>query len=264
MLDWGYFMNITEEEKEGIVDFYRACDEMIEGRFILSDTKVANILKCIVKSEVLYNLYSVCMKDFKFKSVLNRSLAENPSNGGYFVMPEEEKDIVAFVTCLLLEVDKKNINLQTFVTENFFSADGYNISYNNFALIVLVTFKTAVKNLIGVDENGNVLDVEDFQEEQIEMEEEPIETDKNTKILLANLIMNIQELHNGINDDSKIKYNDKEELLIVLKALDRAVHLEELLIINALLVPLEHSLKKNKKLNKMYENLKLLIADIYY
>lgn len=257
-------MSITDEEKENIIDFYRSCDEMIEGRFILSDTKVSNILKCIVKSEVLYNLYSVCMKDFKFKTILSRCLAENPANGGYFVMPEDEKEIVALVTCLLLEVDKKNINLQTFVTENFFSPDGYNISYNNFALTVLVTYKTAIKNLIGVDENGNVEDVEDIAGEQLEIEEEPIETDKNTKILLANLIMNIQELHNGINDDSKIKYSDKEELLIVLKALDRAVHLEELLIINALLVPLEHSLKKNKKLSKLYENLKLLIADIYY
>lgn len=257
-------MSITDEERENIIDFYRSCDEMIEGRFILSDTKVSNILKCIVKSEVLYNLYSVCMKDFKFKTILGRCLAENSANGGYFVMPEDEKEIVALVTCLLLEVDKKNINLQTFVTENFFSPDGYNISYNNFALTILVTYKTAIKNLIGVDENGNVEDVEDIDGEQLEIEEETIETDKNTKILLANLIMNIQELHNGINDDSKIKYSDKEELLIVLKALDRAVHLEELLIINALLVPLEHSLKKNKKLNKLYENLKLLIADIYY
>ena len=53
-------------------------------------------------------------------------------------------------------------------------------------------------------------------------------------------------------------------MLIVLKALSRAVKLEELLIINALLVPLEHTLSKNKKLKKLYENLKMLIADIYY
>lgn len=259
-------MGITEEEKQSIIDFYRACNEMIEGRFILSDTKVSNILKCIVNSETIYGLYSVCMKDFKFKSVLNRCLAENPANGGYFVMPEEEKEIVAFVTCLLLEVDKKNINLQAFVTENFFSPDGYNISYNNFALTVLVAYKTSVKNLIGVDEYGNESEVENLMDNQISIDEEmeTIETDKNTKILLANLIMNIQELQNAINDDNKIKFNDKEELLIVLKALDRAVHLEELLIINALLVPLEHSLGKNKRLNKLYDNIKLLIADIYY
>ena len=56
----------------------------------------------------------------------------------------------------------------------------------------------------------------------------------------------------------------KEELLIVLKALNRAVHLEELIVINALLVPLEHALGKNKKYKNLYDKLKLLIADIYY
>lgn len=257
---------VTNEEIQNIVDFYKACDEMIEGRFILSDTKVANILKCVVKSTTIYNLYSNCMKDFKFKQVLERSLASNPNNGGYFVMSDDEKEIVAFVTCLLLEVDKQNINLQTFVTENFFSQDGYNISYSNFALTVLVAYKTAVKNLIGVDENGNQDTTEDLSQSQITMDEtiDAIETDKNTKILFANLMMSISELNNAINDNHHIKYDEKEELLIVLKALSRAVKLEELLIINALLVPLEHTLSKNKKLKKLYENLKMLIADIYY
>ena len=63
-------MGITEEERENIIDFYRACNEMIEGRFILSDTKVSNILKSVVKSEILYNLYSACMKDFKLSPLL--------------------------------------------------------------------------------------------------------------------------------------------------------------------------------------------------
>ena len=82
-------MSISKEERLKIVDFYKACDEMIEGRFILSDTKVSNILKCVVKSELLYNLYSRCMRDFNFHQVLDRSIASNPANGGYFVMTDD-------------------------------------------------------------------------------------------------------------------------------------------------------------------------------
>ena len=258
-------MFITEEEKTKIVEFFNAVDEMIEGRFILSDTKVSNILKAVVKSEVLYNLYSKCMQNFKFASMLDRCKSDNPSNGGYFAMPDEEKDIVAFVTCFLLEVDKKNINLQTFITDNFYSNDGYNISYNNFAITVLIAYKSSVQNLLGIDEQGNTIESEEVLENQISIEEEEkVESDQNTKILFANLVMNINELYNAINDDYKIKMNEKEELLIVLKALNKAIHLEELLIVNALLVPLEHSLLKYKKLKPIYENIKLLIADIYY
>lgn len=257
-------MNITEEEKLKVLEFYKSCDEMIDGRFILSDTKVSNILKCVVKSELLYNLYSHCMVNFKFNDVLDRCVANNPNNGGFFVMCDDEKEIIAFVTCLLLEVDKKNINLQSFVTDNFFSADGYNISYNNFALTVLIAYKKAVEKLIGLDENGNVLEVEnDLFLENKQQIVEP-EEDQERKILFANLLMNITELQNLINEDYKLKYQEKEELLIVIKALNKAIHMEDLLIINALLVPLEHMLNKNKKMKKTYERIKILIAEIYY
>lgn len=256
----------TDEEKNNLVDFFNACNEMIEGRFILSDTKVSNILKSVVKSETLYKLYSDCMNGFKFARTLEFCVASNPNNGGYFQMPADDRDIMAFVTCLLLEVDKRNINLQTFVTDNFYSTDGYNISYNNFAITTLVAYKTAVKNILHIDDNANPIEVEDITESQVSIDEtvEEVKANDNTKILFANLMLCIVELQNAINDDVKIKYVDKEELLIVLKALNRAVHLEELIIINALLVPLEHSLAKNKKCKKLYDKLKLLIADIYY
>lgn len=258
-------MLITEEEKQNILDFFSACNEMIEGRFLLSDTKVSNILKCVVKSEILYNLYSKCMQGFKFASALESAQADNPENGGFFKMIDSDKGTVAFVTCLLLEVDKKNINLQAFITENFFNSDGYNISYNNFALTVLVAYKNSVKKLLGIDENANPVDYEEGIEHVDLNEEEPeTQTDDHTKLLFANLLMNITELQNIINDDYKIKYSEKEELLIVLKALQKAVQMEDLLIINALLVPLEHTLTKNKKCRGVYEQVKVLIADIYY
>ena len=257
---------ITSEERENLVGFFNACNEMIEGRFILSDTKVSNILKSVVKSEILYKLYSDCMSGFRFAKTLEYCKASNPNNGGYFQMPSEEKDIVAFVTCLLLEVDKRNINLQTFVTDNFYSADGYNISYNNFAITILMAYKSAVKSLIGIDENGEFVQTEDETKNQISIDEtiEEVRANDNARILFAKLMLSIVELQNAINEDVKIKYTDKEELLIVLKALNKAVHLEELIIINALLVPLEHTIKKNKKYKNLYEKLKLLIADIYY
>ncbi|MGN0961649.1 MAG: hypothetical protein ACI4PF_05580 [Christensenellales bacterium] len=257
---------ITEEERKNLVDFFNACNEMIEGRFILSDTKVSNILKSVVKSEKLYNLYSECMQGFRFAQTLESCKASNPANGGYFQMPQEEKDIVAFVTCLLLEVDKRNINLQTFVTDNFYSADGYNISYNNFSLMVLVEYKTAVKNLLNVDDEGRELESDDLSEGQVTIDEtiEEVKANENTKILFANLMLSIVELQNLINEDTKLKFAQKEELLIVLKALNKAVHIEDLLIINALLVPLEYVLEKNKRYKQSYEKLKMLIADIYY
>ena len=256
---------MTDDDKQKIKDFVDACNDMIEGRFILSDTKVSNILKCVVKSEILYNLYSTCMKNFKFSTVLQDCSASNPNNAGHFVMPADAKSIVALVTCLLLEVDKQSINLQKFVTENFYNADGYNISYNNFALTILVPYRDAVMELLKVnDPEGKVVEADAEQLNFMQEPESTPEADNNTKLLFANLLMSISELQNAINEDVKIKFSEKEELLIVLRALTRAVKLEELLLINALLVPLEHEVPKHKKLKPIYDNIKIHIADIYY
>ena len=84
------------------------------------------------------------------------------------------------------------------------------------------------------------------------------------KMLIGSVNETLDNGANAINEESKIKYNEKEELIIITKALHRAVHIEELLSINALLVPLEHMLKKYKKIRFIYEEIKLLIADIYY
>lgn len=254
---------MTDDDKQKIIDFVDACNEMIEGRFILSDTKVSNILKCVVKCELIYNLYTACMKNFKFTTMMQEAVATNPNNSGRFIMPEDKSSIVAFVTCLLLEVDKQNINLQKFVTENFYSTDGYNISYNNFALTVLIPYRDAVLDMLNTDEQGDKLENEPEQLNFIE-EPEEVPADNNTKLLFANLLMSITELQNAINEDVKIKFSEKEELLIVLRALARAVKLEELLLINALLIPLEHDIPKHKKLKPIYDSIKLHIADIYY
>ncbi len=257
---------MSDEEKQKIKDFVDACNDMIEGRFILSDTKVSNILKCVVKSEIIYGLYSACVKNFKFSAVLQECSASNPNNTGHFVMPKDPESVVAFVTCLLLEVDKQSINLQKFVSENFYNVDGYNISYNNFALTVLVPYRDAVLEMLNMNEQGEENESKE-NVEQLNFIPEPEETpeaDNNTKLLFANLLMSINELQTAINEDVKIKFSEKEELLIVLRALAKAVKLEELLIINALLVPLEHVVPKHKKLKPIYDNIKIHIADIYY
>ena len=60
-------MKYPETENIKIKNFFDACNEMIQGRFILSDIKISKILKAIANSEVLYNLFAKVLTDFKFK-----------------------------------------------------------------------------------------------------------------------------------------------------------------------------------------------------
>ena len=61
-----------------------------------------------------------------------------------------------------------------------------------------------------------------------------------------------------------MKNSMREEICLILKALIKAISLEQLLIINALLVHLEYTLGKNKKYKYEYNSLKESLADFYY
>lgn len=255
-------MKYPESENIKIKNFFDACNEMIQGRFILSDIKISKILKAIANSEVLYNLFAEVLSDFKFKEEFENAKTPNKVNGGYFAVPEEDEKIVALVFCILLEVDNQKMNLQNFVNDYFYSPEGYNISYSNFSLSVLVPFKNAVLNLLGCNEDGTPIKEE---EEEVEPEEEEIEEEPNhkQKILFANLKMSLNELLSVIVK-SKISYEEKEELKIIINALFEAIEMESLIIINALVIPLEHMIGKNKQVKFYYNDFKECLVQFYY
>lgn len=255
-------MKYPESENIKIKNFFDACNEMIQGRFILSDIKISKILKAIANSEVLYNLFAEVLSDFKFKEEFENAKTPNKVNGGYFAVPEEDEKIVALVFCILLEVDNQKMNLQNFVNDYFYSPEGYNISYSNFSLSVLVPFKNAVLNLLGCNEDGTPIKEE---EEEVEPEEEETEEEPNhkQKILFANLKMSLNELLSVIIK-SKISYEEKEELKIIINALFEAIEMESLIIINALVIPLEHMIGKNKQVKFYYNDFKECLVQFYY
>ena len=255
-------MKYPESENIKIKNFFDACNEMIQGRFILSDIKISKILKAIANSEVLYNLFAEVLSDFKFKEEFENAKTPNKVNGGYFAVPEQDEKIVALVFCILLEVDNQKMNLQNFVNDYFYSPEGYNISYSNFSLSVLVPFKNAVLNLLGCNEDGTPIEEE---EEEVEPEEEETEEEPNhkQKILFANLKMSLNELLSVIIK-SKISYEEKEELKIIINALFEAIEMESLIIINALVIPLEHMIGKNKQVKFYYNDFKECLVQFYY
>lgn len=255
-------MKYPESENIKIKNFFDACNEMIQGRFILSDIKISKILKAIANSEVLYNLFAEVLSDFKFKEEFENAKTPNKVNGGYFAVPEQDEKIVALVFCILLEVDNQKMNLQNFVNDYFYSPEGYNISYSNFSLSVLVPFKNAVLNLLGCNEDGTPIKEE---EEEVEPEEEETEEEPNhkQKILFANLRMSLNELLSVIVK-SKISYEEKEELKIIINALFEAIEMESLIIINALVIPLEHMIGKNKQVKFYYNDFKECLVQFYY
>ena len=261
-------MELNTNERQGICNFFNACNKLIDGKFLIYSTKISSLLQSIVESELLYKLYSSCMADFNFEREYSLAVATNPNNGGFFVLPDDEKKIIAFTTSLLLEVDKGKISLENFINQNFYTGEGHNFDHKQFAQSILVPYKTSVKNILNIDEEGNCLSVDDeegsFNQVSIEETVEDIEYENSSKKLFANLIISVNSLYSTISSDIRMKSSMREEICLILKALIKAISLEQLLIINALLVHLEYTLGKNKKYKYEYNSLKESLADFYY
>ncbi len=58
--------DLTHDEQKQIKTFVTACNEMINGRFILSDIKIQRILKSVADSQIIYELITKCLINFSF------------------------------------------------------------------------------------------------------------------------------------------------------------------------------------------------------
>ncbi len=251
----------TQSEKAKILECIGIVDELISGKFILFDTKAQALLQTIASSEVLYGLFAKYLVDYDFLSALKLG-EEYKKVQGVFKIGETNSEILAFVFCLILEVNNHKINLQNFVNANFFNPNGYNYSYLTFASYILKPFKNALMEELGVVESE---DDNNEKEEQVEMDnmEEVTNNQSEEKILFANLLFAINELHAKVVADKKIRQEVKDEEYIVVVGLIEAVRLENMKVLNALIIPLEYVLGKQKSVRAEYQEVKNCMLEIY-
>jgi hypothetical protein len=134
---------------------------------------------------------------------------------------------------------------------------------------VLIPFKNAVANVLGVNFDGSPMEFEEEEEESLDSYEDEdiigseVHPDSKQKILFANLKMSLNELLSVINR-SKIRDEQKEELAIIINAINEAIDIENLTIINALVIPLEYMIGKNKNVKFYYNDFKECLVQFFY
>ncbi|MGN1208448.1 MAG: hypothetical protein ACI4TI_03165, partial [Christensenellales bacterium] len=162
---------VTNDDLVKISEFISSVDGLINGKFILADIKISNILKMIAENRSLYAFIKNCLIDFSFDKELSRAEVKNRFNNGEFKLPVEKHKIVAFVFCLLVECDAKRMDFYGFINENFKSERDLS-EYANFAKTVLIPFKETIVNefLNKVEEieTENVKEPEKEQENGLE------------------------------------------------------------------------------------------------
>jgi hypothetical protein len=130
-------MGLSSEQSIKLKEFTAACNELIKGKFVLADIKIAKILKTIANSEDIYNLLEECMINFNYRHEIGKCFVKSGVEGKQFTLPPESFKLIPLVFCLLVSLDSKTADLNEFLNTQFPAVIGQNEKYTQFANVVI-------------------------------------------------------------------------------------------------------------------------------
>lgn len=251
---------VTNDDLVKISEFISSVDGLINGKFILADIKISNILKMIAENPSLYAFIKNCLIDFSFDKELSRAEVKNRFNNGEFKLPVEKTKIVAFVFCLLVECDAKRLDFYGFINSNF-KADNNGSEYANFARTILVPFKEIVINEF-LNRNEEASEEEYVQDEN---ENENFETLTGEPVndIFSTLTKHLTAMQDNVAIDRRIKSQDKENLNYIIKNIIYSFKYKDLNISNAFISVLDILADKYAALRLPLKDIKSELLNYY-
>ncbi len=246
-------MEVKQENFDLIEQFTQACNEIIDGKFILADMKIANLFKFIDGKSVLCDLFARALNGFNFDKEFAKAKMSNGISGYVFHMPEDNVKTIAMVYSLLQDANFKKVDLYSFIN-TYFNEDGNtNVAFNNFCLEVIVPFRNTVVSALE----------DKFEIAPADVNIEPELIDEKELNGFEKLELIIDQILDSINYEPKIKEEQKQELYIVLKGLKQAAKLQSLTLIGSIAIGLDYLIKKVKSAKYFYAELQDCLAELY-
>ncbi|MBQ3597091.1 MAG: hypothetical protein II988_04665 [Clostridia bacterium] len=150
--------------------FIEASEELINGKYILADVKVAGLLKTIAQSETLLALFENALMGFDYEQAKTRYYIKSSFSADKkeFVLPQTSKLILAFVLNVLMDVDSKKIVFGEYLNKYFFEDGSFSAGYQNFVQKMIKPFVEQVKTLMNGIIDGKLQDPKEalVEEEQ--------------------------------------------------------------------------------------------------
>lgn len=135
-------------DQQDLQYFSSKCDALIAAKLIISDKKISDILKSIASSRAFCKFIEICIKDFDYYSEFDRAIKPSQDREGcnVIILPKDEK-LVAFVFCLLCELDNKERDLTLFLQEYYGLDELFTDGFANFCNEVIKQFRDTVIDL---------------------------------------------------------------------------------------------------------------------
>ena len=129
-----------------IAYFTDSVNTLIEGKLILIDKHIAQVLKCVAASKTLCQTLSETMQTMSYVTEFSRARVTWTRSDGVvesrLKLPADRNRLFAFVVCLLTEVDSGRRNILEFLKE-YYNEPNNDLNYVKFSDQVLKPFKKA-------------------------------------------------------------------------------------------------------------------------
>ena len=133
--------------EEQVVNFSSKCDELMQAKFILAPSKISELLRAIAVSPALVSLFEKAARQFNYLQAQEKYMLPSPDgteNKGILLLPEDPMERIAFIFCILVDIDNQNVNFNLFL-QTFFAEDGsYTQAFELFLSQVIRPFKAVV------------------------------------------------------------------------------------------------------------------------
>lgn len=124
--------------KQSINNFSEKMDKLIDSSYLLTASRIKDVLKALTSSKLFFELITFCMQDFDFENIYSRyTESQKP------YPTEDKKTLIAFGFSILAAIDSKELELLSVLSNNY-KNDYVDRSYRNFAALFLTPFKLAI------------------------------------------------------------------------------------------------------------------------
>ena len=201
---------------QNLNQFNITCEQLLNGKYILIDTKISSLLKIIEDNEKLKNIVSASLNEFDFSHTFNGEINVNT------ILPYNEKEIVSFVYTFLFKFKNNELNL----------GENANETINQLIPNFLPSFQNAINSLF--NKSHQEVETDEFQNNIY----------NNIKSTITLVLENL--------DNYKFTTTNKEEFLMLANSLYTASDKNDKNLVYSLMIGLDYFTQRNKKLRLIY------------
>lgn len=161
--------------ESSVKDVIAVCNEFIDSKLLFIDRKIEQILEAIAENNEVYTLIGDCLAGFNKDKEFDKAFTMSSSGRGNFNLPKEEVKIIAFVFCLLVDINSKKIGFDELVGKFFVDQEGRK-DYKLFMQKVIIPFRDLIAEAFSVSTNITTVEaIEDMKEQEMSQDDDDFE-----------------------------------------------------------------------------------------